>query len=83
MGVAFRDVLSLDVPRDRQERFGMATRKSATVTKEVVSKGTVLAAKYRARANALSDAERQSLRGHAMSLIYGNPHAPVLHARRG
>jgi len=51
--------------------------------KEAVSKGTVLAAKYRARANALSDAERQNLRSHAMSLIYGSPHAPTLHARRG
>lgn len=51
--------------------------------KEAISKGTVLAAKYRARANALSDAERQNLRSHAMSLIYGSPHAPTLHARRG
>ena len=36
------------------------------------SKGARLAAKYRARANALSDAKRQRHRAHAMSLIYGN-----------
>ncbi len=61
----------------------MATRKSTMMAKEVASKGTVLAAKYRSRANALSDAERQELRTHAMRLIYGTPQAPALHARRG
>lgn len=37
------------------------------------SKGAVLAAKYRASANAISAEKRQRHRAHAMSLIYGNP----------
>ena len=63
----------------------MATRKTAQPVKAVTtpSKGTVLAAKYRARANSLTDEERQSHRTHAMSLIYGNSNGPAVHARRG
>lgn len=49
--------------------------------KESPSKGTVLAAKYRARANRLTDTERQRHRAHAMSLIHGAPHDPAVHAR--
>jgi hypothetical protein len=41
--------------------------------KEAPSKGAVLAAKYRTRANAISAEKRQRHRAHAMSLIYGNP----------
>ena len=59
----------------------MAARKTAHVLKETPTKGAILAAKYRARANGLSDAERQRHRAHAMSLIYGNPNAPAAHAR--
>jgi hypothetical protein len=59
----------------------MATRKIVRPAKDAPSKGAVLAAKYRARANALSDEERQSHRAHAMSLIYGNPHGLAAHAR--
>lgn len=61
----------------------MATRKTTRPVKTSPSKGTVLADKYRARANALSDQDRQSHRAHAMSLIYGKPHGPAVHARRG
>lgn len=59
----------------------MATRKPAQAEKESSTKGAVLAAKYRARANLLSDAARQRHRAHAMSLIYGTPNAPAVHAR--
>jgi hypothetical protein len=51
----------------------MAARKSANVLKETPTKGAIIAAKYRARVNGLSDAERQRHRVHAMSVIYGNP----------
>lgn len=58
----------------------MATRKTIRPAKTVPSKGTVLAEKYRARANMLSDEARQNHRAHAMSLIYGNPHGPAVHS---
>ncbi len=63
----------------------MATRKTTrpVKVKTVPSKGTVLARKYRVRANVLSDQDRQDHRAHAMSLIYGKPLAPAAHARRG
>ena len=61
----------------------MATRKTVRPAKSALSKGARLAAKYRARANALTDEQRQTHRASAMSLIYGNPHGPAVHARRG
>ncbi len=61
----------------------MTTRKTTRTVKAALTKGTVLAGKYRARANALSDQERQNHRAHAMSLIYGKPHGSAVHARRG
>lgn len=48
----------------------MATRKTVQSSTTAPSKGTVLGKKYRARANRLTDAERQGHRSHAMSLIY-------------
>ena len=60
----------------------MPTPKTSAVAKPVaVSRGTEIAAKYRARANLLSDAERQAHRAHAMSLIYGSAPAKPAHAR--
>lgn len=61
----------------------MATRKTVRSAKSTSSKGTVVAAKYRARANTLTDEERQGHRSHAMSLIYGVSHGRPAHARRG
>jgi len=58
----------------------MTMRKAAGGTKEKLTKGAILAAKYRARANALTDDERQHLRASAMSLIYGNPGGQKVHA---
>jgi hypothetical protein len=58
----------------------MATRKAVRASGEKLTKGAVLAAKYRARANALTDEERQRLRASAMSLIYGNPGGQKVHA---
>lgn len=73
--------LPLDARCFQQDCDCVATRKPAQFLKEVPTKGTALAAKYRARANALTDEERQRHRAHAMSLIYGNPHGPAAHAR--
>lgn len=74
-------------PLDARHRMAdvlpMATRKTVRPAKSALSKGTVLAAKYRARANTLTDEERQAHRAQAMSHIYGNPHGPAVHARRG
>ena len=62
----------------------MATRKTARPVKAARSKGAALAAKYRSRANALTDRERQDHRAHAMRLICGTAaHAPAVHARSG
>ena len=62
----------------------MVTRKPTRPAKAATpSKGTVLAAKYRARTNTLTDEQRLTHRASAMSLIYGNPHGPAVHARRG
>jgi hypothetical protein len=58
----------------------MATHKPAQ-PKKASSKGAVLAAKYRARANAISAEKRQRHRAHAMSLIYVNPNGPAVRAR--
>jgi hypothetical protein len=59
----------------------MAKHTPEQTEKEAPSKGTVLAAKYRARANGLSAEERQRHRAGAMSLIYGNPARQPVHAR--
>ena len=59
----------------------MAARKPFHTSKETPTKGAILAAKYRARANALSDVARQQHRAHAMSMIYGSPNGPAVHAR--
>jgi hypothetical protein len=61
----------------------MATRKATRPIKEVPTKGAVMAAKYRALANKLTDEERLRLRAHAMSVIYGNPDGHPVHARSG
>ena len=62
-----------DIPLDSSWELndvpGMATRKTVR-SSTTPSKGTVLGTKYRARANSLTDAERQGHRSHAMSLIY-------------
>ena len=61
----------------------MATKKAARTGAEVPSKGTAIAAKYRAAANGLSDQERERLRAGAMSAIYGKNDGPKVPARRG
>ncbi len=60
----------------------MTTRK-ATVSAKVTTaaRGASLSAKYRARANELTDAQRQIHRARAMSIIYGNTNGNAVHAR--
>ncbi|EIQ01558.1 hypothetical protein OpiT1DRAFT_00129 [Opitutaceae bacterium TAV1] len=64
----------------------MSARKPAQSEKEVPSQGALLAAKYRARANLLTDEQRQAHRARAMSIIYGSlppsTDARTVHARR-
>jgi hypothetical protein len=71
---------SLDSPACLAECAVMATRKATRPAKSP-TKGALLAAKYRARANTLTDEERQRHRAHAMSVIYGNPDGHAVHAR--
>ncbi|MSU49296.1 MAG: hypothetical protein EXS37_09465 [Opitutus sp.] len=59
----------------------MAKRTPVPPDKEVASKGALLAAKYRSRANGLSTAERLLHRASAMSVIYGNPVGQPVHTR--
>lgn len=60
----------------------MPTPKTSVAAKPAtISRGTEIAAKYRARANLLSDAERQTHRAHAMNLIYGSTPAKPAHVR--
>ena len=73
--------VTLDTPKTRQDGLPMAKRAPVQPAKEAPSKGSVLAAKYRARANSLSVEERLSHRAGAMSLIYGNPTRQPVHAR--
>jgi len=55
---------------DRQaDVFSMATRKPTRPAKATLSKGTVLAAKYRARTNKLTHAQRLAHRARAISII--------------
>lgn len=74
--------IHLDARDDRRILDTMATRKRARPAKEAQTKGAVLAAKYRARANSMTDEERQQHRARAMSLIYGKPNGPTVHAGR-
>ena len=72
---------TLDTPEVRFDGLRMAKRTPVQLAKETPSKGAVLAAKYRARANGLSAEERLRHRAGAMSLIYGNPAGQQVHAR--
>ncbi len=60
-----------DIPLDpaipQNDVRGMVTRKTV---KKAPTAGAVLAAQYRARANGLSNEERQRHRARALSLIY-------------
>ena len=60
----------------------MATKKRARPVEETPSKGALLAAKYRARANTLTGEERQQHRARATSIIYGKLHGPTVDAPR-
>ena len=65
-----------DIPLDPSSLLNdvssLATGKRVQPAKTVPTKGAVLAAKYRARANGLYDEERRRHRAHAMSLIYNS-----------
>ena len=49
----------------------MSKPKKAKPAESVPTPGTVMAAKIRARANKLTDSEREALMGDAMRIIYG------------
>ena len=46
--------------------------KKAKPSEDATTPGTVIAAKIRARANKLTDSEREALMGDAMRIIYGS-----------
>ena len=56
-------------------------KKPGRKAREKKTPGTVMAEEARARANKLTDAERESLMGYAMSAIYGEE-SGAAHAHR-
>jgi hypothetical protein len=56
--------------------------KKASAPKEKKTPGTIMAEEIRARANHLTDAERESLLGDAMRIIYGTKGKTTAHASR-
>ena len=56
--------------------------KKAKPSESTVTPGTVMAAKIRARANKLTDSEREALMGDAMRIIYGTEGDAVRAHRR-
>ena len=58
-------------------------RKPSAKAREKKTPGTIMAAEVRARANTLTDAERESLMAHAMRTIYGEKSGSAAHAHRG
>ena len=57
-------------------------QKKAKPSDDAVTPGTVMAAKIRARANKLTDSEREALMGDAMRIIYGSKGDAVRAHRR-
>ncbi len=57
-------------------------KKAVTSPREKLTPGTIMAAEVRARANTLSDTERESLMAHAMRTIYGEKSGAAAHAHR-
>ena len=56
----------------RQMHFrAVSKREKAKASEDATTPGTVMAAKIRARANKLTDSEREALMGDAMRIIYG------------
>ena len=51
---------------------GLSKPKKAKPSEEATTAGTVIAAKIRARANKLTDGEREALMGDAMRIICGS-----------
>ena len=51
---------------------GVSKPKKAKPSDDAATPGTVIAAKIRARANKLTDSEREALMGDAMRIIYGS-----------
>ena len=57
-------------------------KKTDASPRETRTPGTIMAAEVRARANTLSDTERESLMAHAMRTIYGENSGAAVHASR-
>jgi hypothetical protein len=58
-----------------------SAKKPAKKIREKKTPGTIMAEEVRARANTLTDAERESLMAHAMRAIYGEK-SGAAHAHR-
>lgn len=59
----------------------MSNAKKGSKGREKKTPGTIMAEEVRARANTLTDAERESLMAHAMRSIYGEK-SGAAHAHR-
>ncbi len=68
--------------RQTHAGFVRKPKHTADSAPEKKTPGTVMAEQVRARANALSDVERESLMAYAMSTIYSGKSDAVAHADR-
>jgi hypothetical protein len=81
----FRDdsrLVAVDARAPGMHLGGVNKPKKAKHSKAPATPGTVMAAKIRARANKLTDSEREALMGDAMRIIYGSEGNAVRAHRR-
>ena len=65
-------LVAVDARTRRMHFRGVSKPKKAKPSDDAATPGTVIAAKIRARANKLTDSEREALMGDAMRIIYGS-----------
>lgn len=69
--------------REHPDSMSNAKKPGTKARGEKKTPGAIMAAEVRARANTLTDAERESLMAHAMRTIYGEKSSTAAHAHRG
>lgn len=60
----------------------VSKQKKAKPAADTVTPGTIMGEKIRARANKLTDEEREALMGEAMRIIYDGAQGKAAHAHR-
>jgi hypothetical protein len=81
-GCSFFPLVPVDAHRSRMHPCPVSKPKKAKPSDATATPGTVMAAKIRARANKLTDSEREALMGDAMRIIYGSQGDAVRAHRR-